>query len=166
MRQGMHHLFDSWCRSPTGDFCPDKSHQKPLRGHPLRSPFEHKEGFPYLLFGTPSRKRAAYAPLARYIIVNDNLLPLHRCALQLQRSSGACTPIRHSETKAQIAIKHRRSGRAGQMLRRFNEKVPKIDMPQTVFSRGYIRGYPLMWRFGDFLDQGESHPPEAGHGIE
>ena len=64
-----------------------------------------------------------------------------------------CAPIRHSETKAQTAENHRRSGRAGQMIRLFNVKVPKIDIPQTVSSRGYIRGYPLMWRFGDFLDK-------------
>ena len=39
------------------------------------------------------------------------------------------------------------------MLRHFNKKVPVIDLPQIVLSRGYIRGYPLMWRFGDFLDK-------------
>ena len=52
------------------------------------------------------------------------------------------------------------------MLRLFNKKVPIIVDLHAVFSRGYIRGYPLMWRFGDFLAQGESHPPEAGHAIE
>ena len=39
------------------------------------------------------------------------------------------------------------------MLRHFNKKVPIIDALHTVFSRGFIRGYPLMWRFGDFLDK-------------
>ena len=37
------------------------------------------------------------------------------------------------------------------MLRLFNKKVPKIDILRMDCSRGYIRGYPLMWRFGDFL---------------
>ena len=39
------------------------------------------------------------------------------------------------------------------MLRHFNKKVPIIEDLHAVFSRGYIRGYPLMWRFGDFLDK-------------
>ena len=39
------------------------------------------------------------------------------------------------------------------MLRLFDKKVPIIEDLHAVFSRGYIRGYPLMWRFGDFLDK-------------
>ena len=39
------------------------------------------------------------------------------------------------------------------MIRHFVEKVPNIGALLTIFSRGYIRGYPLMWRFGDFLDR-------------
>ena len=39
------------------------------------------------------------------------------------------------------------------MLRLFDKKVPIIEDLHAVFSRGYIRGYPLMRRFGDFLDK-------------
>ena len=39
------------------------------------------------------------------------------------------------------------------MLCLFNKKVPIRDDLHAVFPRGYIRGYPLMWRFGDFLDK-------------
>ena len=37
------------------------------------------------------------------------------------------------------------------MIRHFNKNVPIIDTLRMDCSRGYIRGYPLMWRFGDFL---------------
>ena len=39
------------------------------------------------------------------------------------------------------------------MLHLFIKKVPTIELLHNVSSRGYIRGYPLMWRFGDFLDR-------------
>ena len=100
-RQGLFHLYDSWCRSPTAYFLlvekVGKAPLKPLRFQPSR----FKKSIIFLsVFGTPFRKRAAFAPLTRYLDVKDSFLPFLRCALLLQRSSGAFTLIRHSKIKA------------------------------------------------------------------
>ena len=63
-RQRKHHQFDSWCRSPTGDFCTDKSHQKPSRGHPLTTPFSERKIASVSLFGTPSKRTSCLCPAA------------------------------------------------------------------------------------------------------
>ena len=93
-RQGQHHLTGGWCRSPTAHFCPHKSVQKALRGHPLKSPILRES--PLILvrfFGTQFAKRESFAPLTRYKLLARKAAPFLWSALCFVSSLCSLPPV-------------------------------------------------------------------------
>ena len=108
---GQHHLSDSWCQSPTGDFSlARKVTKRASKGLPLRYPL-FKKSASLLFSALACRMGESFAPLPLISMETK------KCSFPLVCLAGVVTPrhcsTRHSEEKAEMPTLTAEAGERG-----------------------------------------------------